>query len=304
MLLSYSFSSRSICSADSADCCSGSALEKILPGGGIEHLDHKYPNKQHDDYGFFEELDHDAANDLSVAIELTEVEPRQKVVICEVIDAKAPVSLRAFNTGSHSSSKWYRFCASISTSICVEGFRIILDNRHGEEDVEYKVRLSIDGRDFIGWKRYDDFRDLVAACTHYVHSKPRPHNHHHNSNSGDDNNPQLRSPGCPPGTQFTGSGVFICRGSLLRESLKAWRELENNQPFSWLPLPSSLSRSITRSRTDIKQIFSDVVLLKRFLRNLLFEVPCIDLLVEFMAPLSLSHTNSQSVYHHVPQSSV
>lgn len=147
-----------------------------------------------------------------------------KSVICSIEDHKAPLTCRSFD---HINTK-----ASLSVCIALAGFRII--HNGVSEEAEYKVKLIIDGREYITWKRYQDFQSLGHACTELS-------------------------------TWPTRTGVKYA----LQQTVDAWKLVERNRP--WFVKPN-----------NVQYLLSESALLENFMKQLLFEIPCVQTLLEFV----------------------
>ena len=80
-------------------------------------------------------------------------------VICKLDDRNSPMAVRSFD-------KCRKFSYGTSACTSIDGMRIVQDER-GEE-AEYKVKMTIDGKEFISWKRYNDFAALGNACVEFT----------------------------------------------------------------------------------------------------------------------------------------
>ena len=86
-----------------------------------------------------------------------------KNIICALENGIAPIICRSFQ----SLSNFKRTIAHIS----LPGFRIVQDECG--EVAEYKFILSINGKDYIAWRKFSDFRKLAMACIEFnkMHSR-------------------------------------------------------------------------------------------------------------------------------------
>lgn len=134
-------------------------------------------------------------------------------------------------------------CFAVATaSICVEGYRIVQDSA-GYEAVEYKVKFALEEQQtFVAWRRFSDFKDLAEACREYTTA--RIHICYED---------------------------FVNNPNPMEKTLAAWDDVSRNRPF-WF----------NGSGTNVNHIISELLLLKKFLSNLLFEVPCMEMLLEFV----------------------
>eukprot|EP01036_Dinobryon_divergens_P026293 gene26293-34918_t len=84
-----------------------------------------------------------------------------KNVICALENGIAPIICRSFQ----SLSNFKRTIAHIS----LPGFRIVQDERG--EAAEFKFVLSINGTDYVAWRKFSDFRKLAMACIEFSKMK-------------------------------------------------------------------------------------------------------------------------------------
>lgn len=200
---------------------------------------------EEDDYGFYEECDNDnfsspstemiidepSRSDSSTASKSPSVSrlsrntsrssshtslPRDASVICLIEDSKAPLVCRSFD--------------SVSVSIALGGLRIVQSSY--SEVAEFKVKLNVDGREYVTWRRYADFQTLGQACAEFS----KKHHARHN---------------------------------ILRNTVLAWREVEKHRPW-WV------------SPTNIQHLLHESTLIEAFMKNLLYEIPCVQMLLEFV----------------------
>lgn len=111
------------------------------------------------------------------------------------------------------------------------------------EDVEYQIKLTIDKTELISWKRYADFEALANAC--YEYKQICSQRKHHIK--------QLSKR----------------KRIKLDRTILAWNNVCGNRPWFYRQLkPSYLTNELR--------------LLNSFMKALLFEIPFIQLLTEFM----------------------
>lgn len=139
-------------------------------------------------------------------------------VLYEQKDSVAPLACRSFERLGNSSS--------FMTYVSSEGFHIV-ENRN-RTYAEYKIKLNINGKDFITYKSIDDLQIFADQCL----SQSRFMNH-------------IKNP--------------------FKETLKSWNEILKSRSFWW-----------NNSTLDPQFLIKEQNLIKDFLINVLFEVPCIE----------------------------
>jgi len=137
-------------------------------------------------------------------------------VICLIEDSKAPLVCRSFD--------------SVSVSVALGGLRIVQSNY--SEVAEFKVKLNVDGREFVTWRRFNDFQTLGRACAEFSKKQQS-------------------------------------RQNMLQNTVLAWQEVEKHRPW-WV------------SPTNIQHLLQESVLIEAFMKNLLYEIPCVQMLLEFV----------------------
>lgn len=142
--------------------------------------------------------------------------PRDASVFCLIEDSKAPLVCRSFD--------------SVSVSIAFGGLRIVQSSY--SEVAEFKVKLNVDGREYITWRRYSDFQTLGQACAEFSKKHQARHN-------------------------------------VLGNTVAAWEEVEKHRPW-WV------------SPTSIQHLLQESTLIEAFMKNLLYEIPCVQMLLEFV----------------------
>lgn len=141
-------------------------------------------------------------------------------VLCVIESRAAPISCRSFD--------------NVTVCMTMGGFRVVQEGY--QEEVEYKVTLTMDGKEMVAWKKFKDFRDLGEACQIYAHRLNKTR---------------------------TGSPIF-------RNTIHAWQRVVRNRPW-W-----------SKPQCSMKYLCSEARLLGNFLKNLLFEVPSVGMLQEFV----------------------
>jgi len=112
------------------------------------------------------------------------------------------------------------------------------------EDVEYKIKLTIDKMELISWKRYADFEALANACYDYTKI-------------------------CSRRKHRIKQSLSRRKRIKLDRTVLAWNNVCGNRPWFYRQLePSYLTKELR--------------LLNAFMKALLFEIPFIQLLTEFM----------------------
>lgn len=83
-------------------------------------------------------------------------------ILCVLEDPAAEISCRSFEDLNQS-----HHC--IPVYIVLPAFRIVHDHDTIRDYPEYQIQLTIDKQKYTRWKRFDDFRSLGDACTAYYH---------------------------------------------------------------------------------------------------------------------------------------
>eukprot|EP00981_Chlorochromonas_danica_P001502 scaffold326_cov169-Ochromonas_danica.AAC.3 len=141
-------------------------------------------------------------------------------VLCVIESRAAPISCRSFD--------------NVAVCMTMGGFRVVQEGYR--EEVEYKVTLTMDGKEMIAWKKFKDFRDLGEACQTYAHRLNKTR---------------------------SGNPIF-------RNTIHAWQRVVRNRPW-W-----------SKPQCSMKYLCSEARLLGNFLKNVLFEVPSVGMLLEFV----------------------
>lgn len=161
-------------------------------------------------------------------------------VVCELENKKAPVACRSFEIKPNSSSSQVGICA---TCCSIEGFRIVQDAF--QELPEYKVKLTLDNKDYICWRRFCDFEVLAMACLEFRKSREALY----------------------PLVSQSEKQEFL--RSTFPKTVAAWHAVEKNRPW-W------------NSKVTVDFITTESRLLINFMKQILFETPSVNMLIEFM----------------------
>lgn len=179
---------------------------------------------------------------------LSEIEKKSDQRIVFVFENnRAPVSCRSFESIDSPLRR-------TQMSVSIAGFRIIQDD--SGEHAEFKIKTLINNTEVIGWKRFADFKELANACQEFssgnlpsswstfFHRSPSYRLVRHYPNSID-----------------------------LRESLQAWDRVLESRFWGW-----TFSNNLS-----VQRLMEDSQNFESFLRNILFEIPSPEILIEFMS---------------------
>jgi hypothetical protein len=139
--------------------------------------------------------------------------------------------------------------------LSIDGFRIVQD---AGERAEFKVRITVNNKDIVGWKRFSQFRELASALQEFSSVEVV-------STSWT----ALFRPAAPLSRLLRRSEASID----LTESLVAWEKVLEGRFWGW-----SLSRTLS-----VEKLMRESQDLEAFLRNVLFEIPTPDIIVEFIS---------------------
>lgn len=146
-----------------------------------------------DDYGFFEDMDIndpmtcdrsfstscDGETDFSTGFSSPTTVPASESdnsmstdtsmgtsVVCAVEDGSAPLTCRYFPNGD-------------DVSVSVDGFRIIREE-NSTEDAEFKVHLTVNGKELTAWRKASDFESIAQAVFQFsqVYHQENPYAMH------------------------------------------------------------------------------------------------------------------------------
>ena len=158
---------------------------------------------------------------------------------------QAPVSCRSFEPTPNSRiNRITQVCVSIA------GFRIVQDLKG--ERAEYKVVVTVDGITSVGWKEFSDFKELADACIVFSTTEVSTWSLNFWISSNDTKN-------VPP-------DPIDLRGSML-----AWEKILESKIWVWF-----------RKQLSVQKLMEDAIAFEAFLRNILYEIPCPAILVEFV----------------------
>lgn len=114
------------------------------------------------------------------------------------------------------------------------------------------VKITIDDAEHTSWKQYSDFEALANACCEYTQACEKMKRYLKGKKQS-----QLSS------------SSYRRKGIKLDKTISAWTDVKNNRPWFFQQL-------------GIASLSKELRLLATFLKALLFEIPCLQLLVQFM----------------------
>lgn len=155
-------------------------------------------------------------------------------VICEVHCARAPTTCRSFNMDDVLQTH-------VAVYLSIPKFRIV--QTFGGEVAEYLVNVTVNGKEFSSWKRYENFKELADAC--------REH-----SRMLELYDASIRCSKAPNSLP-------------LESTLEAWWQVESHRP--WLASP-----------TQPSYLSQELVRIKKFMDTFLFEASNLKILCEFL----------------------
>eukprot|EP01038_Epipyxis_sp_PR26KG_P010996 gene10996-14770_t len=173
-------------------------------------------------------------------------------VICEITCVVTQTVCRSFflselpPSDNHNNYDENMNSSSITcdTSLSLTHCRMIQDNNsYGKLIFEHKFVLKIGNEWISGWKRYEDFEKFAFACQFY------DNNHHKN------------------------------KSFQLKKSIKAWNNNKNSRPTqSWFTKLLASSSSLV----NIENLELEGLSLQNFLNEFFFEVPNLEIIIEFL----------------------
>lgn len=178
------------------------------------------------------------------------MDEEEKNVVFVFENKTAPVSCRSFE--SMINTRQTQVCVSI------EGYRIIQDDTG--ELAEFKVRILVNSREYVAWKNFSHFQELAFALQEFSSVEVI-------STSWT----SIFRPAAPLSRLLRRSEASID----LTESLMAWERVLEGRFWGW-----SLSRNLS-----VEKLMQEAQNLETFLRNVLFEIPTPDIIVEFISTL-------------------
>lgn len=175
-------------------------------------------------------------------------------VICQYEDDKPTLTCRSFET--------IELNTKLTVFIALSGIRILHEGDWNLTEIpEYKLRVTIDGQEFLSWKRFEDFQALGEACSQYMKDKRG------GGGSGGGLGGWMGGVGGAGRERRGGRGKD--KKYSLTNTVSAWKDVLRHRPF-WAKTSS------------LKFLTEEQQLLENFMKNLLFEIPSIELLVEFL----------------------
>lgn len=174
-------------------------------------------------------------------------EDSSRIVVYTIKGGNAPTSCRSFD----------KICEKTSTnvSVCISmtEVRVVQDSLGVHPEFLVKMRHGAD--DYESWKTFDEFMEVANACHEFSSRKRR-------RSWGVMFTPEVKrnSSSDPPRTR------------LLRKTLLAWeRVLVVTTTRHWF------------SRQSVSSLMTELNSLEQFMESLLFEIPDVDILLEFLS---------------------
>lgn len=201
------------------------------------------------DYGLYEDLEDETStkskNGATIAApSSSSFAKTSKLVIYTVKNSHAHISCRSFEKKTDKTS---------SVHISMTGVRIVQDSSGLQ--AEYHVKMVIGLVEYNSWKTFDDFQDVAKACTE-VSTRKNSVWSAFLATLMENKNVYRRSRGSKRLTKT----LLAWEGVILERSKRNW--------FKHLSVSSLMAESNT---------------LQFFLECLLFEIPDVDILIEFLA---------------------
>jgi len=183
-------------------------------------------------------------------------------ILCVLEDRHAPISCRSFENIRQSYS-------CIPVYIAMTGIRIIHDPDAIREIPEYQIKLTIDGEVYLSWKRFEEFRSLGNACTEYMKVQKKLFKLQQQQQQAQQRHSNKRTANGKVHHQHHGHiKSFHC----LEQTVAAWQEVLQHRPW-WRIQPFY---------HDLFSLKQESIRLENFLKHLLFEIPNISMLLEFI----------------------
>lgn len=181
-------------------------------------------------------------------------------------DHKTSLTCRCFPSEQSSQSHTSTVPSSSSSSaghvdvcLAIAGIRIVHDVQYPSMDIaEYKIQLHINGEVYSTWKRYEDFQLVAEACHEYMQQQVKYLQ-------------QMK--------QQRRRQQFYALDNVkhalpviheLYETLDAWKDVVKHRPYWFKPT------------NYVQFIQEESELLQEFMKNLLFEIPNVRMLLEFI----------------------
>ena len=169
-----------------------------------------------------------------------------KTVVYTVKNSHSHTSCRSFDKSIDKSSP------QVPVYISMTGVRIVQDSMG--MNAEFFVKMSLGHEDYVGWKTLDDFKEVANACLAFSVRK-RTFN--------------WRSYFLPRSKKE--KRYRVSRSTRLRKTVEAW----DNVLFV-------IAKRNWFGQLSVSTLMNESNALERFLECLLFEIPDVDILLEFL----------------------
>lgn len=227
-------------------------------------------------------------------------------ILCVLEDPGAVISCRSFEDIHHSHR-------CIPVYITLPAIRIVHDHDSIRDIPEYQVQLTIDGKEYTRWKRFEDFRSIGDACTAYQKYLQKrefrqqkrqmrqkfyfgSHDFFRYFDSGNSDCDEEEAVARKMDEEWTTSAGMSSKSSKvpstsakktgngqkdsgeervftsqsLQNTVDAWQEVLKHRPW-WRIQPY-----------DLYSLKAESIRLENFLKHVLFEIPNMAMLLEFM----------------------
>lgn len=210
------------------------------------------------DYGLYEDLE-EQPNDVPERHGPVDLQQRQQIcqrstkpqdlsrmIVYTVKNSHAHISCRSFEKNLE------RF-VNISVCISMTGVRIVQDSMGLH--AEFHVKMSFGMTDYIAWKTLDEFKEIAGACLEFSSRKKKI---------------TWLSAFFP--SEKKNIRYRVSRSTRLRKTLLAWENVEIvTSKRNWF------------GQLSVASLMAESNALEHFLESLLFEIPDVDILVEFLS---------------------
>lgn len=173
-------------------------------------------------------------------------EDSSRIVVYTIKGGNAPTSCRSFEKACEKTSM------NISVCISMAEVRVVQDSLGVHPEFHVKMKYGAD--DYESWKSFDEFMEVASACQEFSSRKRRR----------------------PWPAIFSEVKKIISnetpRTRLLRKTLLAWeRVLAVTTTRHWF------------SRQSVSSLMTELNALEHFMESFLFEIPDVDILLEFLS---------------------
>jgi hypothetical protein len=173
-----------------------------------------------------------------------------RMIVYTVKNSHAHTSCRSFEKTLESNSP------PVSVCISMTGVRIVQDSMGLH--AEFHVKMSLGEEEFMAWKTFNDFKDIAKACSKFAGQDRRyiwPAFSFFPFAIEEDRKPRTRSYG----------------RRRLRKTLQAWEKVVTvKSERNWF------------GQISVASLMAESNALEEFLESLLFEIPDVDILLEFL----------------------